>query len=111
MVKNTACSRRFFRVNARDDGEIAPATNQTPGSDGIQAVIGRELHGNRQDVLVVSAITRSLTGTKNKEPIRKAVTSAADLGLGGKTVETDSIVGSVLERRNGEIKLLEHSLA
>jgi len=84
-------------------------TNQIPGPYVTAAAIGRELHGNRQDVLVVSAIIRSLTGTKNKEPIRKGVTSAADLGLGGTTVETDSIVGSVLERRNGEIKPLEHS--
>ena len=43
--------------------------------------------------------------------MRNAVTSAADLGLVRTTVETDSIVGSVLERRPGEINLLEHSLA
>ena len=86
-------------------------TNQIPGPYVTAAAIGRELHGNRQDVLVVSAIIRSLTGTKNKEPIRKAVTSAADLGLDRTTVETDSIVGSVLERGPGEINLLEHSLA
>ena len=42
LVRHTACSRRFFGVNARDDGEIAPATNQTPDSDGIRAVIGRK---------------------------------------------------------------------
>jgi hypothetical protein len=42
LVRHTACSRRFFGVNARDDGQIAPATNQTPDNDGIRAVIGRK---------------------------------------------------------------------
>ena len=107
--KPTGCSRRFFGEYRGILGNIAIGTNQILGSYVTVAAIGQELHRSRQVVLVVSAMTRSLTGTKNKEPIRRAVTIGSDLGLGGKPVETDSIVGSVLERRKRKIKPLEHS--